>query len=165
MRGWAVVLVLGCLLAVGAAVALQPEAEAGGVNREDRLEHTVKSQQERIRGLVNQRRDARTEARELRGELRKLRRASYIYQSPRFATWMTISKCECAHWRCSGYFDGGLQMDTQFQQTYGADFMARWGHAGNWPISAQMHAADRAVDSGRGYHPWPTCARRAGLIA
>lgn len=61
-------------------------------------------------------------------------------------------------------FYGGLQMDLRFQSSYGADFMARWGTADNWPIWAQLQAAIRAYKSGRGFYPWPNTARACGLI-
>ncbi|HEU5005014.1 MAG TPA: hypothetical protein VFT49_02940 [Candidatus Saccharimonadales bacterium] len=61
----------------------------------------------------------------------------------------------------NGYY-GGLQMDLPFQNRYGADFMARWGTANNWPAWAQMIAASRAYYSGRGFDPWPNTARACG---
>lgn len=54
----------------------------------------------------------------------------------------------------NGYY-GGLQMDPSFQHSYGADFVARWGTADNWPAWAQMTAGERAYRSGRGVGPWP----------
>lgn len=63
----------------------------------------------------------------------------------------------------NGYY-GGLQMDLAFQGLYGADFMRRWGTADNWPIWAQLQAAIRAYQSGRGFYPWPNTARACSLI-
>lgn len=63
----------------------------------------------------------------------------------------------------NGYY-GGLQMDLAFQGRYGADFGRRWGTADNWPVWAQLQAAVRAYQSGRGFHPWPNTARACGLI-
>jgi hypothetical protein len=63
----------------------------------------------------------------------------------------------------NGYF-GGLQMDLTFQGHYGADFLRRWGTADNWPVWAQLQAAVRAYQSGRGFYPWPNTARACGLI-
>lgn len=82
-----------------------------------------------------------------------------------------LSAFTCIHhyeggWDAStgnGYY-GGLQMDLSFQQTYGSDYMARWGTANNWPIWAQLNAAIRAYNSGRGFNPWPNTARYCGLI-
>lgn len=63
----------------------------------------------------------------------------------------------------NGYY-GGLQMDMGFQSTYGLDFMRQWGTANNWPVWAQVTAANRAKNSGRGYGPWPNTARACGLL-
>jgi hypothetical protein len=63
----------------------------------------------------------------------------------------------------NGYY-GGLQMDLGFQQTYGPEFLARYGTADHWPVSAQVTAARRARDSGRGYGPWPNTARWCGQL-
>lgn len=63
----------------------------------------------------------------------------------------------------NGYY-GGLQMDLTFQSLYGAEFMARWGTADKWPVWAQLKAAIRAHQSGRGFYPWPNTARACGLI-
>lgn len=54
----------------------------------------------------------------------------------------------------NGYY-GGLQMDMQFQRTYGPEFLRRWGTADRWPAWAQLEAARRAYVSGRGFGPWP----------
>lgn len=63
----------------------------------------------------------------------------------------------------NGYY-GGLQMDRGFMQRYGQDFVGRWGTADNWPAWAQLEAAARAHDSGRGFTPWPNTARFCGLL-
>lgn len=63
----------------------------------------------------------------------------------------------------NGYF-GGLQMDLAFQGLYGADFLHRWGTANYWPVWAQVVAAVRAYQSGRGFGPWPNTARACGLL-
>jgi hypothetical protein len=62
----------------------------------------------------------------------------------------------------NGYY-GGLQMDTSFQNSYGKEFVARWGTADNWPVWAQLEAARRAYASGRGFGPWPNTARACGF--
>ena len=63
----------------------------------------------------------------------------------------------------NGYY-GGLQMDDRFMRRYGPDFVGRWGTADNWPAWAQLEAAARAHDSGRGFTPWPNTARFCGLL-
>ena len=44
------------------------------------------------------------------------------------------------------------------------EFVARFGTADNWPVWAQLQAAVRAYQSGRGFTPWPNTARVCGLI-
>jgi hypothetical protein len=63
----------------------------------------------------------------------------------------------------NGYY-GGLQMDLTFQAHYGAEFVRLWGTADRWPVWAQLQAAVRAYQSGRGFYPWPNTARACGLI-
>jgi hypothetical protein len=63
----------------------------------------------------------------------------------------------------NGYY-GGLQMDRRFMELYGPEFVGRWGTADNWPSWAQLEAAARAHDSGRGFTPWPNTARFCGLL-
>lgn len=50
---------------------------------------------------------------------------------------------------------GGLQMDSSFQATYGAEFVRAFGTADRWPASVQIAVAIRAWLS-RGFGPWPT---------
>ena len=63
----------------------------------------------------------------------------------------------------NGYY-GGLQMDYGFMRSYGSEFVQRWGTADNWPVWAQLLAAVRAHESGRGFTPWPNTARACGLL-
>ncbi len=86
----------------------------------------------------------------------------------------TYAKWECIHrhegaWNASndGY-GGGLQMDAGFQRTYGAEFSARFGWASNWPVWAQLVAAERAFYGydryrARGFTPWPNSSAACGL--
>lgn len=83
--------------------------------------------------------------------------------------WTCIHGYEGSWTDPDGPYYGGLQMDLGFQQTYGADFLARWGTADHWPIWAQLTAARRARDgyhgyAARGYGPWPNTARYCGLL-
>jgi hypothetical protein len=81
------------------------------------------------------------------------------------AAFMCIHSHEAA-WTANtgnGYY-GGLQMDLSFQRTYGPEFLRAFGTANNWPPSVQVTVAMRAHLQGRGYRPWPTAARRCGLI-
>lgn len=89
----------------------------------------------------------------------------------KLATGALTSDWACIHshegdWNANtgnGYY-GGLQMDYGFMQSYGAEFLDKWGTADNWPVWAQVTAATRARDSGRGYSPWPNTARMCGLL-
>lgn len=80
------------------------------------------------------------------------------------SVWDDLAQCEShGNWSINtgnGYY-GGLQMDTQFWDTYGNP---AYGQANEASRSEQIAAATKARDSGRGYHPWPTCARKLGLI-
>lgn len=63
----------------------------------------------------------------------------------------------------NGYY-GGLQMNDFFMRRYGAAYVSRWGTADRWPAWAQIAAAVRAYQSGRGFWPWPNTARACGLL-
>jgi hypothetical protein len=60
-------------------------------------------------------------------------------------------------------FYGGMQMDLEFQQTYGKAFYARWGTADKWPRWSQLYAAYLGWKE-RFWYPWPNTARDCGLI-
>ena len=88
---------------------------------------------------------------------------------PRRAQWLCIHRHE-RHpgqgWRTrtgNGYY-GGLQMNIDFQRTYGRELLRRKGTADRWTAIEQMWVAERAYRSGRGFHPWPNTARSCGLI-
>lgn len=93
------------------------------------------------------------------------------------SAWQCIHSHEASSWNISNYpYEGGLQMDSGFQRTYGLDFInehhGRGAHA--WTIREQMIAANRArvgVDwrgshwpGYRGFTPWPNTARMCGLL-
>jgi hypothetical protein len=106
-------------------------------------------------------------AKELRETRRTLRPRVVVrsLQASDLGAWMCIHRYEGA-WDSNtgnGYY-GGLQMDYGFMRSYGSDFMGRWGTADHWPPWAQLMAARRARDSGRGYGPWPNTARYCGLL-
>jgi len=84
---------------------------------------------------------------------------------PHRGAWLCIHRYEGA-WNArtgNGYY-GGLQMDTHFQATYGYALLRRKGTADNWTPLEQMWAAERALQRGRGFYPWPNTARYCGLI-
>ena len=66
-------------------------------------------------------------------------------------------------WNARNYgYGGGLQMDSTFQRNYGAEFLARYGPAGNWPVPAQLLAAYRGWLR-QGWGAWPNTSRACGL--
>jgi hypothetical protein len=60
-------------------------------------------------------------------------------------------------------YHGGLQMDANFERSYGREFLTMWGHADQWPPAVQMTVAMGAYQQ-RGFWPWPNTARRCGLL-
>ncbi len=84
---------------------------------------------------------------------------------PHKRAWLCIHRHE-GPWNANtgnGYY-GGLQMDMAFQRRYGARLLRRKGLAHRWTPLEQIWVAERARRSGRGFYPWPTAARRCGLI-
>jgi hypothetical protein len=77
------------------------------------------------------------------------------------SVWDRIAACESSgNWSINtgnGYY-GGLQEDLNFWRSYGNPAYPRPDLA---PKSAQIAAAVKARDGGRGYTPWPVCGRRA----
>ena len=102
-----------------------------------------------------------------------LRRARAVQRlamhPPHHAGWLCIHRYEqhpAQGWATrtgNGYY-GGLQMDIQFQRTYGPELLRTKGTADRWTAFEQMWVAERAYSSGRGYYPWPNTARNCGLI-
>ena len=93
---------------------------------------------------------------------------------PRWDEWQCIARYESTQiWSMSptsepssgGAYWGGLQMDVGFQNTYGADMIARHhgGLANTWTEAEQIVVANRAWQT-RGWYPWPNTARACGLI-
>jgi hypothetical protein len=81
-----------------------------------------------------------------------------------------VESFECVHryegaWDAhtgNGYY-GGLQMDVGFQRTYGRELLSAKGTADRWTPAEQIAVAI-AAHATRGFYPWPTTARRCGLI-
>jgi hypothetical protein len=92
---------------------------------------------------------------------------------PRWQEWQCIARHESfGIWSMSptteppsgGAYWGGLQMDVEFQHTYGED-MIRLHHGGlanTWTAAEQITVANRAWQT-RGYQPWPNTSRMCGL--
>jgi hypothetical protein len=82
---------------------------------------------------------------------------------PHKREWICIHRYEGA-WNDAGApYYGGLQMDLEFQNTYGRDLLSRKGTADHWTPLEQMWVAERAQRT-RGFWPWPNTARYCGLI-
>jgi len=80
-------------------------------------------------------------------------------------SWLCIHHYEGSWTDPNDPFWGGLQMDRQFQSTYGSDMIRAYGGLANmWHPYDQMIVAERARRSGRGFYPWPNTARYCGLI-
>jgi hypothetical protein len=95
---------------------------------------------------------------------RALRARARGTRPPHLAQWRCIHRYEGAWTDPNAPYYGGLQMDIQFQRAYGRYLLRRKGTANHWRPAEQMWAAERALRAGRGFHPWPTAARRCGLI-
>lgn len=73
---------------------------------------------------------------------------------PPFPNWRTRTG--------NGYY-GGLQMDLDFQKSYGRTYFNRWGTANNWPVWAQIKAGIRGAKARKGFNPWPNTRKPCGL--
>jgi hypothetical protein len=83
---------------------------------------------------------------------------------PHYNEWLCIHRYE-GSWTDDGSpYYGGLQMDMDFMESYGADLLKSKGTANNWTPLEQMWVAEKAYQSGRGFYPWPNTARYCGLI-
>ena len=83
---------------------------------------------------------------------------------PHMAQFLCIHRFE-GSWTDSGApYYGGLQMDWSFMHTYGGWLLARRGPANRWSPAQHMWVAERALQRGRGFYPWPHSARMCGLI-
>ena len=83
---------------------------------------------------------------------------------PHLRAWLCIHRFE-GSWRDSGApFYGGLQMDYGFMARYGGFLLRRKGTADNWSPIEQIWVAERALQAGRGFYPWPNTARYCGLL-
>jgi hypothetical protein len=86
------------------------------------------------------------------------------HHPPRLSDWQCIHRYEGGWTLVDGPYNGGLQMDLDFQQTYGPDLLRAKGTANHWTPIEQIWVAIRAYRSGRGFYPWPNTARWCGLI-
>jgi hypothetical protein len=85
------------------------------------------------------------------------------YRPPHKAQWKCIHHYEGSWTDPNAPYFGGLQMDVEFQRTYGLDLYRSKGTADHWTPLEQMWVAERAFRT-RGYWPWPNTARYCGLL-
>jgi hypothetical protein len=86
------------------------------------------------------------------------------HHPPRLQDWLCIHRREGAWNDPDAPYFGGLQMNLEFQRTYGPELLREKGTADHWTPLEQIWVALRAHRSGRGFHPWPNTARACGLI-
>jgi len=108
------------------------------------------------------------QARQLTGEITKLRRAlkadlALPGPSSLERSFMCIHRFEGSWTDPDAPYYGGLQMDLEFQRTYGPEYLRAWGTADHWPVSVQIAVAIKAYLT-RGFNPWPNTARDCGLL-
>lgn len=82
---------------------------------------------------------------------------------PHRKQWLCIHHYEGSWTDPNAPYYGGLQMDREFQATYGPDLLRRKGTADHWTPLEQMWVAERAYRT-RGFWPWPNTARYCGLL-
>lgn len=91
----------------------------------------------------------------------------HVQNPPHKREWMCIHSFE-APWNGRDnathrtYF-GGLQMDREFQATYGGHLLLKKGTADHWTPLEQMWVAERAWKES-GFSRWPNTARYCGLL-
>jgi hypothetical protein len=83
---------------------------------------------------------------------------------PHLPAWLCIHRGEAPWTDPNPPYYGGLQMDYEFQQTYGRALLQQKGTADHWTPLEQIWVAERAFRSGRGFYPWPNTARYCGLL-
>ena len=82
---------------------------------------------------------------------------------PHRPQWLCIHHYEGSWTDPHAPYYGGLQMDVEFQRTYGLALYRSKGTADHWTPLEQMWVAERAYRT-RGFWPWPNTARFCGLL-
>ncbi len=95
---------------------------------------------------------------------RALRARARAQNPPRKRDWLCIHGYEAAWDDPDPPYFGVLQMDLEFQRTYGPELLRAKGTADKWTPLEQIWVAVRAYRRGRGFYPWPNTARYCGLI-
>jgi hypothetical protein len=84
------------------------------------------------------------------------------HHPPRLSAWNCIHHYEGSWTDPNAPYWGGLQMDYDFQNAYGAWLLRHKGTANHWTPLQQIWAAVRAWRS-RGFEPWANTARACGV--
>jgi hypothetical protein len=168
---------LAVVAATIATVALASPAQARGIDRvslstilrqtdrymvETRAIHHVTGRLRRGRFYRIDRRHPEKSYVVWSGRLTRARRV--LNSPPHRQAWECIHRYEGSWTDSGGPYYGGLQMDWGFMNTYGGWLLARRGPANRWSPAQQMWVAERALQHGRGFYPWPNSARMCGLI-
>jgi hypothetical protein len=82
---------------------------------------------------------------------------------PHRKQWLCIHHYEGSWTDPNSPYYGGLQMDREFQATYGPELLRSKGTADHWTPLEQMWVAEQAYRT-RGFWPWPNTARYCGLL-
>jgi hypothetical protein len=85
------------------------------------------------------------------------------HRPPHRSQWLCIHRYEGSWSDPNAPYYGGLQMDVEFQRTYGLELYRAKGTADHWTPLEQMWVAERAYRT-RGFWPWPNTARYCDLI-
>ena len=85
------------------------------------------------------------------------------HRPPHRSQWLCIHRYEGRWADPGGPYYGGLQMDIEFQRSYGLELYRAKGTADHWSALEQMWVAERAFRT-RGFWPWPNTARYCGLL-
>jgi hypothetical protein len=157
------VAVLLAALSIAASVGFtRTPATAGDTDRALAHADALKTKYKRQRDDLQRRLTRRVlEARDLRRAL--TRKISLTGGSPLEKALLCIHSHEGSWTDPNAPFYGGLQMDMDFQETYGPEFLKTFGTADRWPVSVQIAVAIKAYVSGRGFGPWPRTSRMCGL--
>lgn len=99
-----------------------------------------------------------------RWKARAVRARKRARRPPHLQEWRCIHRYEGPWDDPNAPYYGGLQMDLSFQRTYGRRLLRTKGTADHWTPLEQMWVGEKALRAGRGFYPWPTAARRCGLI-
>lgn len=87
---------------------------------------------------------------------------SFHFSASENARWEQIHACE-GPWNYQGFYDGGLQMDTPFQNNYASDIIqAYWKYLGKRVTVGNMTPTEQKIIGQRGqlvqgWGAWPVC--------